>query len=266
MRPATSSTKPAPSPVSSSPSTLPAAFLEWKAKRAATPAGASANTATQLSTHASAAKHPHSTTASAAQSMQVTAPRPSSATSTPRHPTGTVAPSRPTPSAETATVRHNAPAAPASQPQPQSSALPPCPQGASCTRQNATHRANFSHNSVVAQPAAGTSAAAQPHNKRANEDKLEEEAGDEEDGWQTGRADSTTAQHKTGRKRLRRLSEDDEDYEWMQDAEQNSGSEGVRAKPVCVHGAQCYRVNPVHLRQYQHPLQTVGTMKAGRAR
>ena len=98
-------------------------------------------------------------------------------------------------------------------------------------------------------------------------EEQEGEVGEEDDGWQTGRAISTAGQHVASKKRLRRLNEDDGD-ERMEDERPAAGSSEERAmpRPVCPYGAQCYRVNPVHLRQFQHPLQTVGTMKAGRAR
>lgn len=57
-----------------------------------------------------------------------------------------------------------------------------------------------------------------------------------------------------------------EEEENLQQAVAGGDEERVMPKPVCPYGAQCYRVNAVHLRQYYHPMQTVGTMKAGRDR
>ena len=256
---------PAPSALSSSPSTLPSTFLEWKAKRAATATSAATSAHTAAAGPAAAstpAKHPLSASSASLHSTPVTK-HTVSVTPAARHPTRTVAPSPPSAASSTSTAAHST-AAPASQP-PSQSSLPPCPQGAACTRQNATHRANFSHPTTAASASASaTTATNAPHSSNRVEDNRPEQAEDDEDGWETGRVSSSTTQTQAGKKRLRRLSEDEED----ETGEEQRQSEEERAmpKPVCPYGAQCYRVNAVHLRQYQHPMQTVGTMKAGHAR
>ena len=272
--------QPAASPLAPSSSSLPATFLDWKAKRTA--ASASAGTAKRTTAPPSStatAKQPHSKL-SAASDMPTAATTPTAATSRPAPPPPrTATPARqPAPAAAAAGSAGNASTARDStaahrpthlQPKTQqsSAALPACPQGANCTRQNATHRANFSHSAAPLDQShsptslhatALASESTRRTHSQANKGREEEEAEAEErkGGWHAGGGSSAREQQAASKKRLRRLDETEMDEsEQADDArmdEEDGEDRRAMPQPVCPYGAHCYRVNPVHLRQYAH--------------